>query len=48
MGGEHYMTNPIGTDFDVEEWAAYILKKAKPGGGEGLTKAEDKALKTRK
>lgn len=32
MGGERYVTNPIGTDFDVEEWAEYILQKANPDG----------------
>lgn len=48
MGGEQYVINPIGTDFDVEEWAAYILGKAKPDGSEGLTEAEVKALKKRK
>ncbi|KAJ6119385.1 hypothetical protein N7523_003665 [Penicillium sp. IBT 18751x] len=48
MGGENYVSNPIGTDFDVEEWAAYILGKAKPDRSESLTKAEEKALKKRK
>lgn len=47
MGGEKYMTNQIGTDFDVEEWAAYILQRAKADGSEGLAKDEERALKTR-
>lgn len=48
MGGQYYVTNPIGTDFDVDEWAASILGKANPDGSEGLTEAEVKALKQRK
>lgn len=48
MGGKYYVTNPIGTEFDVDEWAAYILGKANPDGSEGLTEVEEKALKKRR
>ncbi|KAL1850841.1 hypothetical protein Plec18170_006678 [Paecilomyces lecythidis] len=47
MGGQYYESNPIGSDFDVDEWAKYILEKAKPDGSEGLTQVEEKALKKR-
>lgn len=47
MGGKDYVDNPIGSDFDVEQWAAYILGKAKEDGSEGLTDQEIRDLKRR-
>lgn len=48
MKGPLFSMNPIGTDFDAEEWAQSILSKANPDGSEGLT-AEDAAnIKTRR
>lgn len=47
MGGRDYVINPIGTDFDADEWAVYILGKAKSDGSEGLTEDEVKELKQR-
>lgn len=48
MSGEKYDANPMGTDFDADEWATNILSKALPNGEEGLSQGEIKQLKTRK
>lgn len=48
MSGKKYDENPMGTDYDPDEWAAYVLGKARPDGEEGLSASEVKALKTRK
>lgn len=47
MGGPEYVTNPIGTDFDADEWAAFILGKVNEDGSEGLSESEIRALKKR-
>lgn len=47
MKGPLYDQNPMGTDFDVEQWTEEILAKARPDGSEGLSKAEISAKKTR-
>jgi catechol 2,3-dioxygenase-like lactoylglutathione lyase family enzyme len=47
MKGPLFGMNPIGTDFDVEEWASRILGKAKQDGQEGLDKDEVKHMKMR-
>jgi catechol 2,3-dioxygenase-like lactoylglutathione lyase family enzyme len=47
MGGPDYVDNPIGSDFDAEQWAAYVLGKAKEDGSEGLTEQDIKDLKKR-
>ncbi len=48
MKGPLYEQNPMGTDFDADEWAAGILSKATKNGDEGLTQNEIKELKTRR
>ena len=48
MAGPKYDMNPMGTDFDPDEWSEYILSKALPNGEEGSSPADVKALKTRK
>lgn len=48
MAGEKYDTNPMGTDFDPDEWSEYILSKATADGKEGLSAKEVKDLKMRK
>jgi len=47
MKGPLYDQNPMGTDFDADEWAAGILRKATKNGDEGLTQKEVRDLKTR-
>lgn len=42
-----FIQNPIGTDFDPEEWSAEILSKMKPDGSEGLSKEERAQIKKR-
>ncbi len=48
MKGSLYGQNPMGTDFDADEWAAGILSKATKNGDEGLTQIEVRELKTRR
>ncbi|KAK4947876.1 hypothetical protein LTR10_013384 [Elasticomyces elasticus] len=48
MSGVKYDENPMGTDYDADELAQYVLSKALPSGEEGLSASEVKALKTRK
>ena len=48
MKGPLYGQNPMGTDFDADEWAAEILSKARPDGEEGLSADTVKQMKTRK
>lgn len=43
-----YDQNPMGTDFDGDQWAKDILDKALPNGVEGLSPEEIKEKKTRK
>lgn len=47
MAGPLYDMNPIGTDFDPDEWSDKILAQARDDGSEGLTKEEVKKWKTR-
>lgn len=47
MRSAAFAKNPIGTDFEPEEWAALVLSKAGPDGEEGLGKDEIKKLKMR-
>lgn len=42
---ENFDDNPIGTDYDADEWAKEILGKALPTGEEGLTSDEIKEKK---
>ncbi|OAL27483.1 hypothetical protein AYO20_09766 [Fonsecaea nubica] len=48
MRSSLFVQNPIGTDFDPEEWSAEILAKMLPDGSEGLSKDEARRIKTRK
>ncbi|KAK5291902.1 hypothetical protein LTR43_005174 [Exophiala xenobiotica] len=48
MKGPLYGMNPMGTDFDADEWAAEILSKATVVGEEGLSQDQAKQIKTRK
>ncbi len=48
MKGPLYGQNPMGTDFDADEWAAEILGKATAEGEEGLSAEKVKQMKTRK
>ncbi|KIX94862.1 uncharacterized protein Z520_09552 [Fonsecaea multimorphosa CBS 102226] len=48
MRSSLFVQNPIGTDFDPEEWSAEILSKMLPDGSEGLSKDEVRRIKTRK
>lgn len=48
MSGSLYDENPIGTDYDPEEFAREILGKALPNGEEGLSPEEVKKRKMRK
>lgn len=47
MRSAAFAKNPIGTDFEPEEWATLILSKVGPDGEEGLGKDEIKKLKMR-
>ena len=47
MSGNLFAENPIGTDFDPEEWSQRILAKAGPHGKEGLTAEEARIIKAR-
>ena len=42
-----FIENPIGTDFDPDEWSALILSKMRPDASEGLSKDEARRIKTR-
>ena len=48
MSGTFFEQNPIGTDFDPDTWADKILGKAETKWNEGLTEAEERAMKVRK
>ena len=48
MSGPNYDMNPMGTDFDADEWAAEILGAITANGEEGLSPERAKELKTRK
>ena len=48
MKGPLYGMNPMGSDFDPDEWAAEILSKTTADGEEGLSRDKIKELKTRK
>lgn len=48
MSGDSFQMNPIGVDFDPDDWADQILKEVRPDGGEGLTVAAAQELKRRK
>jgi hypothetical protein len=48
MKGLLYGQNPMGTDFDVDEWANNIPGKSLSKGEEGLSIEEVKEKKTRK
>lgn len=47
MSGSAFEENPIGTDFDPEEWSRRILAKADVQGNEGLTAEEVRSIKAR-
>ena len=47
MSGNHFAENPIGTDFDPEEWSHRILAKSDAHGNEGLTADEVRSIKAR-
>ena len=48
LSGSLFAENPIGTDFDPEEWSAYILSHATEDGKEGLPPDLSRELKKRK
>lgn len=48
MQGPLFTQNPIGTDFDADEWAHQILSKMHEDGTEGLSPEEARQIKTRK
>ena len=48
MTGHLFVSNPIGTDFDPNEWSEKILSKMHDDGSEGLSVEEAKVIKTRK
>lgn len=48
MRGPLFRENPVGTDFDPDDWSAEILSKMANDGSEGLSKADATRLKTRK
>lgn len=47
MRGPLFLENPVGTDFDPDDWSAEILSKLRDDGSEGLSKVEVTRLKTR-
>ena len=47
MRGPLFAMNPIGTDLDADEWAAYILDHVGKDGHEGLDASDVRRLKTR-
>ncbi|KIW95660.1 uncharacterized protein Z519_04245 [Cladophialophora bantiana CBS 173.52] len=48
MRGPLFISNPIGTDFDPDEWSGEILSKMREDGSEGLSAEEVRRIKTRK
>ena len=48
MKGPLFEMNPLGTDLEVDDWAAEILDKVKPDGSEGLSLDDVKRIKTRR
>lgn len=47
MNGPLFQSNPIGTDFNPDDWSQKILSKMHEDGSEGLTAAEARAIKMR-
>lgn len=43
-----FVENPVGTDFDPDEWSTGILSKMHEDGTEGLSREEIRRIKTRK
>lgn len=48
MRGPLFIQNPVGTDFDPDEWSATVLSKLRPDGTEGLSAQEIRQIKIRK
>lgn len=47
MRGPEFAENPLGVDFDPDEWSERILSKVRKDGSEGLSMQELAALKKR-
>lgn len=48
MRGPLFVENPVGTDFDPEEWSDEVLSKERADGSEGLSEEDIKRIKKRK